>query len=291
MDGVAGGSAVLATGTAAGRITDGAAPLVGRHDALRVFGEALDASNAGSSQFLQLVGEPGAGKTRLLGELAAAAALRGLPALWGRAAEFEQQMPFGAVVDALDDHVEASLPGLAERLGRDTFGLLSTVLPSARAAAPGQDHPAAPGPGSDLTGRLQVYRGMRRLLEDLADPHGLALILDDVHWADNASVELLDYLVRHPPRGRVLVAIAYRPAQASARLAALLGSAVAHGREVPVGPLTFAEATELLGPGMSRSRCQVLHQASGGNPFYLEALARMDQQAQLTTGGSDGSGL
>ncbi|HEX9034806.1 MAG TPA: helix-turn-helix transcriptional regulator, partial [Streptosporangiaceae bacterium] len=47
----------------------------------------------------------------------------------------------------------------------------------------------------------------------------------------------------------------------------------------------------LLGPGMSRSRCQVLHQASGGNPFYLEALARMDQQAQLTTGGSDGSGL
>ena len=166
-----------------------------------------------------------------------------------------------------------------------------SVLPALRAASPGPAGPAASGPGSDLTGRYRVYRAMRRLLEDLADPHGLVLILDDVHWADNASVELLDHLVRHPPRGRVLVAIAYRPAQASARLAALLGSAAGPGREVPVGPLTLAEAEELLGPGLSRSRCQALHEASGGNPFYLEALARMEQHAQLTTAGDDGSEL
>src|SRR5690242_16595542 len=94
----------------------GAAPLVGRLDALRVFGEALDASGAGTFQFLVLVGEPGAGKTRLLGELAAAAADRGLAAGWGRATEIEQELPFGVVVSALDYQVEASLPGLAERL-------------------------------------------------------------------------------------------------------------------------------------------------------------------------------
>ena len=132
---------------------------------------------------------------------------------------------------------------------------------------------------------------MRRLLEDLATPHGLVLILDDVHWADNASIELLDHLVRHPPRGRVLVAIAYRPAQASARLAALLASATTRGRQVRVGPLTLAETQELLGPGLSRPRCRALHEASGGNPFYLEALARMDQQAPLTPDGLDGSEL
>ena len=77
------------------------------------------------------------------------------------------------------------------------------------------------GPGSDLTSRLRVYRAIRRLLEDLAAPDGLVLILDDVHWADSASVELLDHLVRHPPRGRVLIAIAYRPAQASAAASGL----------------------------------------------------------------------
>src|SRR6202035_2890158 len=121
--------------------------------------------------------------------------------------------------------------------------------------------------------------------------HGLVLIVDDVHWADSASVEWLDHLVRHPPRGRVLVAIAYRPAQASPRVAALLGSAAAHGREVPVSPLTLAEAQELLGPGVSRSRCQALHEASGGNPFYLEALAGMELGAELMTASDDGGEL
>ncbi len=269
---------------------DGAAPLVGRLDALSAFEEVLGTSSAGSFQFLLLVGEPGAGKTRLLDELAAAAARRGLVTRRGRAAEFEQELPFGAVVDALDVEMEALLPELAERLGAETSALLATVLPAMRTLSPGQAPLSGPGPASDLTSRLDVYRAMRRLLEDLAVPDGLVLILDDLHWADGASIDLLDHLVRHPPRGKVLVAIAYRPAQASARLAALLGSA-GHGREVPVGPLTFAEAAELLGPAMSRSRCQALHEASGGNPFYLEALARMDQQAQLTADSSSESEL
>ena len=112
-----------------------------------------------------------------------------------------------------------------------------------------------------------------------------------MHWADDASIELLDHLVRHPPRGRVLVAIAYRPAQASPRLVALLARATVHGRQVPVGPLTVAETEELLGPGLSRPRCHALHQASGGNPFYLEALARMDQPALLRIDEVDGSEL
>jgi len=291
MDGGADRPAAVKVSAAAGRKTKGTAPLIGRQDALSVFEESLDASSASSFQFLALVGEPGAGKTRLLGELADAAARRQLTTRFGRAAEFEQELPFGVVVDALDDQVEVSLPGLAERLGTETSALLATVLPAMRAFSPGLVPPVASSPGSDLTSRLRVYRAMRRLLEDLAVPDGLVLILDDVHWADSASIELLDHLVRHPPRGGVLIAIAYRPAQAPARLGALLGSADAHGREVPVGPLTLAETEELLGPGTSGPRCQALHVASGGNPFYLEALARMDQQAQFATGSEDDAEL
>ena len=149
MGGGADRPAAVRASAVAGRTTD-AAPLVGRREALHVFGDALDASSGGSFRFLSLVGEPGAGKTRLLGELAAAAAARDLASLWGRAAEFEQEMPFGVVVDALDDHVEASLPGLALRLGAETSGLLAAVLPSLRAAAPGPGGPAS-GPGSDPT--------------------------------------------------------------------------------------------------------------------------------------------
>src|SRR5690242_10083724 len=106
---------------------DRGTPLVGRRDALHAFADALAESSAGAFCFLSLVGEPGAGKTRLLGELAAAAAGRELPVLWGRAAEFEQEMPFGAVIDALDDHVEAALPDLVTRLGAETSGLLASA--------------------------------------------------------------------------------------------------------------------------------------------------------------------
>ncbi|WP_279473324.1 helix-turn-helix transcriptional regulator [Actinomadura darangshiensis] len=244
-------------------------PLVGRRNVLRVFEEALDATAADAFRFLALVGEPGAGKTRLLNELSDAADARKLATLAGRASEFEQEMPFGAVVDALDDHLEEH----AGDLGAGTVRLLGPVFP-ALAAFLGGDEAGAPA-GAPVP-RYQLYRAVRRLLEDVAAPSGLVLILDDVHWADNATIELLDHLVRHPPRARVLIAVAYRPAQASARLAALVQDSLraAGGHRLSVGPLTQDEVRELLGPGVSGARCSELYNASGGNPFYLEALAR-----------------
>ncbi|MEW2353938.1 AAA family ATPase [Spirillospora sp. NPDC029432] len=280
--------------------TDGA-PLVGRREALRVLDAALDAAIGGSFRFLALSGDPGAGKTRLLGELAAAAGGRALPVLAGRAAEFEQQMPFAALVDALDDQLEERRPELDPATAR----LLSTVFPAlAGTAAEAQDVPAAvpaggtskvptlpavpaatarteatadaaAGDGGALgVARYQLHRAVRHLLERLAAGTGLVLLLDDVHWADDASIELLGYLVRHPPRARVLIGVAYRPAQASPRLATLVDVAGEHGVSVTADPFTEAEVERFLGPGVARSRCQALYEASGGNPFYLEALAR-----------------
>ncbi|NYD51386.1 DNA-binding NarL/FixJ family response regulator [Actinomadura luteofluorescens] len=249
-------------------------PLVGRRDVLRVFEESLDATAADAFRFLALVGEPGAGKTRLLTELSNAAEARKLATLAGRASEFEQEMPFGAVVDALDDHLEDH----AGDLGRGTVRLLGPVFPALAASLSDGEDAGPPGsaPVATPVARYQLYRAVRRLLEEVAAPSGLVLILDDVHWADNATIELLDHLVRHPPRARVLIAVAYRPAQASARLAALVQASLRDegGHRLTVKPLTQAEVAEMLGPGVSGARCSELYRASGGNPFYLEALAR-----------------
>ncbi|WP_395106816.1 AAA family ATPase [Actinomadura sp. SCN-SB] len=280
-------------------------PLVGRRDALRVLDGALDSVTGGSFRFLALSGDPGAGKTRLLGELAEAGASRGLRVLAGRAAEFEQQMPFGALVDALDDQLEERRPDLDPATTR----LLSTVFPALTGTAgggapamapagalsamtagghgtsssngdttvlPAHEHRPDPAPETLGVARYQLHRAVRHLLEELADDDGLVLLLDDVHWADDASVELLGYLVRHPPRAKVLIGVAYRPAQASPRLAGLVDVAGEHGVSVTAEPFTIEEVEEFLGPGTSRSRCQSLYEASGGNPFYLEALARKD---------------
>ncbi|WP_202421263.1 helix-turn-helix transcriptional regulator [Actinomadura rayongensis] len=256
-------------------------PLVGREAALRELDAALDALGGGAPRFVALAGEPGAGKSRLLIELSEAGRARGLTVLAGRSAEFEQEMPFGAVVDALDDHLEDHAP----ELPASATALLATVFP-ALAAAPGaglgEAAPATP------VGRYHLYRSVRHLLEQLAGGRGLVLILDDVHWADDATIELLDHLVRHPPRGRVLIALAYRTAQASPRLAGLVQAAVggATGRSITVGPLSQAEVTRLLGAWVPAQRCAELYRLSGGNPFYLEALAR--SREPLMIGGREG---
>ncbi len=290
-------------------------PLVGRRDALDAMRGALAASGRDGFRFLTLAGDPGAGKTRLLGELAAMAAGLGRATMWGRAAEFEQMMPFSPLVDALDDHLEARHSEVAEALGTDESRLLSTVFPAlaqrhhtehatGRAPDPGTEHgirpwpdhgadhgpghmpvsggpgragePAVPGQERGLA-RYRLYRAVRRVLDTLSGPGGLVLILDDVHWADESSLEFLDHLTRHPPAGPVLLAVAFRPAQAPPRLAALPLAAGARAHEIAVGPLSPLEAEELLGARVGKGRGRALYEASGGNPFYLEALARMEE--------------
>jgi DNA-binding CsgD family transcriptional regulator/tetratricopeptide (TPR) repeat protein len=239
---------------------------------LRSFARVVEATCAGEFQFLAVVGEPGVGKTRLMGELAALAGEHGLTTLWGRAAEFEQIMPFSALVDAVDDHLESCRARIAGRLGAGQGRLLATVFP---ALAAGGEDDLGLEEHADLSGivRLRLYRALRQLVDELAAPDGLALLLDDVHWSDPGTAEFLDHLVRHPPRGKVLVAVAYRPAQAPPRVAALVPAA--DGQQVTVAPLSPAEVAEFVGPGVTRARRRALYEASGGNPFYLDALTRM----------------
>jgi DNA-binding NarL/FixJ family response regulator len=239
---------------------------------LRTFERDVDAAVAGTFQFLGIVGEPGSGKTRMLRELAAVAARRGFTTLWGRATEFEQELPFGVLVDALDDHLEES--GVPDDLGGAPAEMLATVFPALAAVLPGGH-----GLDADLTGlgRYRFYRTVRQLIGKLAEPSGLVLVLDDLHWADDGSVEFLDHLARHPPRGRVLVAVAYRQAQASPYLIALAEN---YARQTAMPPLTLGEVEEFLGARVSRSHCRTLHEVSGGIPFYLDALARMDEWTQ-----------
>ncbi|MFG1861754.1 helix-turn-helix transcriptional regulator [Microbispora bryophytorum] len=263
-------------GRTAGPVVTGmSVPLVGRRDALTALRGAMAASHRDGFQFLALAGEPGAGKTRLLGELAAMAGENGFTALWGRAAEYEQMLPYSALVDALDDHLDARREEVVRTVGSGQATLLSGVFPGlAAGGAPAGDEPALADDRSGLA-RYRLYRAVRHLVGALAEPTGLLLVLDDVHWADDGTLEFLDHVVRHPPAGPVLMAVAYRPAQAAPRVATLAAAAGPRGHEVVVGPLSAAEVRQFLGPDVSRGRGTALYEASGGNPFYLEALARM----------------
>ncbi len=191
-------------------------PLVGRRDVLNDLRGSLDAIVSGQFRLLALVGEPGAGKTRLLAELEKLAEERNCLTLWGRAAEFEQVMPFSALVDALDGHLESV---------ENDDPLLASVFPALGATAEPSDDVSA-------LARYRLYRAVAQLLTRIARPKGLVLVLDDVHWADEATIEFLDHVSRHsPPRRRSWSWWPTGRKQAPPRLA--LG-----GSRVTIGPLS-----------------------------------------------------
>ena len=151
-----------------------------------------------------------------------------------------------------------------EALIGERVGELARVLPSAA--------PAGAGAGGLQDERFQAYRAVRALLQRLAMGQPVVLMLDDVHWADDASLELIAHLLRRPPPAPVLVALAFRAGQVPNSLLAALDQAGRDGlvSEIVLGPLSEAEADALLGtPALP-----AVYRQSGGNPFYLEELAR-----------------
>lgn len=232
--------------------------LVGRGAALRAIDRALSALGKRRGGALRVAGEPGIGKTRVLAELAARADARGFVVLDGRAAEFEDDLPFGAFVDALDDDLRAR--GRLAQFDPAALPYLSGIFPAL--TQPGGE-PAPPV----LEERFRSHRAVRALLAQLALNEPLVLVLDDVHWADPASAELLGYLLAHPPAGPVLLAVGYRPAQLCERLRSAL-EAQAGIEVIELGPLSRDDARTLVGMELS----EAAYVESGGNPFYLLEL-------------------
>ncbi|MFI5801140.1 BTAD domain-containing putative transcriptional regulator [Streptomyces sp. NPDC051677] len=244
--------------------------LVGRAAELTVLDGAIEDALAGAPGVVEVVGEPGIGKTRLLGELGERARQRGFVSLAGRSVEFDRA-PYGAFVDALDDHLgDVDFRGLRQDGSPSgALALLSTVFPALSDRFP-------TGPDPVTVERYWFHRAVRTLLETLSTAGGVVLSLDDLQWTDDGTVELIDHLIRHPPRTPLLLALSYRPRQAPPRLAAALARAETEGRvaRVELGPLSPAEGAELCGARTDHWRFRRLYEASGGNPFYLEALTR-----------------
>jgi len=235
--------------------------LVGRAAEFAVLAAVLDRLNPyahTARPIVHIVGEPGIGKTGLLAAFRSRCAERGVPMLLGRATEFEAHAPFAAVIDALDEPIADA------RLDPDIAAELAEVFPSLDAPTPARN-----------TERHRLFRSVRSALESLATPRGLVVAFDDVHWADQATLDLLRYLARRPPAGPVQLVLAFRPRQLDpAVVAELAGPVVADVERIDLRPLTRTDADTLLGVGVSASRRRELYAASGGNPLYLTELAR-----------------
>ena len=127
------------------------------------------------------------------------------------------------------------------------------------------------------TERFRAHRAVRALLEDRGRERPLALLLDDLHWADEASLELVLHLLRRPPESAQLLVFAARPGAAAQRLLeAALG---APGWEpLTLAPLADADAVRLLGGVADPELRRRIVADAGGNPLFLRELARSGRE-------------
>jgi len=249
-----------------GRVHD---PILGRQTEIDLLRNELTEAEAGRPRFVVVSGEAGIGKTRLLDELVAIADEDGFLTLRGRGSEFDTERPFGLYADALDAYLASLQSSALERLETDRLGALAAVFPSLHRLDQAVEYPAT------VNERFRAYQAVRDLLERLAARRPLLLVLDDMHWADGASLELTSYLLRKPPQGEVLVAMALRLGQGGPPVSAAIGPyyGMPHVQSLDLRPLDLEAVKELV-IGAGNIDLGELLRLSGGNPFYALQLAR-----------------
>jgi class 3 adenylate cyclase len=178
--------------------------LVGRERELDLLEDALIASNRGRGQVVVIAGEAGVGKTRLVNALRVSAARAGTAVMSGSCSEADLTLPYMPFVEGIGNYL-ASVDGerIKTRLGPATRRQLGHLFPQLELSPP--DEVGDPGQA-----RMRLYEALLTLLQFAAEQRGLLLILEDLHWADASTRELLDYLARRVRRSRILILGTYR---------------------------------------------------------------------------------
>lgn len=265
-------------------------PLVGRERELEQVRDALAAVTSGRGGVLLVTGEAGIGKSRLLLDARA-----GYDGLWleGRCVSYGESLPYWPFRDLLREWLGAALddPELRVRVGlrravSELFGSRELeIYPYLCSLLGITPEPEAAARLADLSPEALQYRTfevVEELLAQLARERPLVVILDDLHWADTTSVQLVERLLQIGERAAVLLVLAQRDERdhPSWRIRELAARAVPHlFTEIPLEPLSGNAQRELLeatiGAGtLPHEVEEKVLAAAEGNPFYLEELLR-----------------
>jgi DNA-binding SARP family transcriptional activator/tetratricopeptide (TPR) repeat protein len=240
--------------------------LVGRADQLRQLRSAWNAAAGGTPGLILVVGEAGIGKTRLVDELARIAATTGGTVLSARCYATEHSLFLQPVVEALATVVRTMPPAQLLDLVGDQGPALSRLLPDAAAIlgpAPGRrDSP-------DLE-RRRAFEAITALVRGLADRAPVLVYLDDLQNAGRSTIELLHYLARHTPNGRMLVVGTVRGEEAVGVLDPLAD--VATGLEL--GPLPPEAVARLAVAAGQAGQADAIMRRTRGHPLFVVETLR-----------------
>ena len=232
---------------------------VGRARELELLTARLVDARGGRGQLVLVSGEPGIGKTRLAGELGRHAEAMDVPLGWGRASEDEGSPPYW-IFRQLSSSTGRAMPGWL----------------TGRAAG-----------GGSAEARFEAFEALADDLRAAAEAAGLLVVLDDLQWADAASLALLVHLARGTGRSRLMIVAMYRDTETTGR-EALSSALSALAREsnlsrIRLVGLTRTEVerqlTLITGTCVPPELAVLVSQRTGGNPFFVSELGRLAGEA------------
>lgn len=247
---------------------------VGREAELAALREAWKAAVGGSRGLVVLGGEAGAGKTRLVSHFAAEAHRDGAVVLWGRATE-GPILSYEPIVAALRTVLRTVSLEAQRRVvdGRPALGLL---VPDLDTIVPGSEV-TRPELGME---RFVIYETVAELLESESDEWPLLFVLDDLQWADELSLQLIDHVMRHDRSARLLLVGTMRslPAVPAPAVDDFLAAAQRDGMltRVDLTGLDVPEVATLLresGWVDAQAAAEPIHRATDGNALFVTELA------------------
>ena len=272
-------------------------PLVGRVGERAALLSALQSAVQGRGGYALIEGDAGVGKSRLVGEVVAGAEWRGFQVGVARATS-KITSPYQIVRDALAPLLTPlRVAQLAELVEPVWLSAVASILPTLAEHLPDLG-PLAPLEHHEEQRRL--WDGLARCLSGLASVTPLLLVLEDIHWADEATLAAFEHLVPSLPANRAFIVLTYRTAEARER-AVVWETLDGLDRALPplrlhLAPFELAETAGLLERALGAAvetgsrfaaMAERLHQEMGGNALFLvESLKSLVEQGDLVL--SDG---
>jgi class 3 adenylate cyclase len=277
------------------------ADLIGREEELGKLLDALRAMKQGRGQMVTIIGEAGVGKSRLVADLHEHALADSTTApLWleGRSLDVSMGVSYWPFLDMLRAHLGwtleddearraerlvAALQRLVDQAAIDDarFREIAPVLADLLLVDLGENWPT-PAPVSPDQARQQTFTALRDVILALARPSGFVLVLDDLHWSDSLSLDVVSLLMDAITLAPLLLICVYRP-QPEHRVAHLAINAVRRcaGRytEIQVRELTPHQSRDLINAllgvrDLPTELSDLILEKAQGNPFFVEEVIR-----------------
>jgi class 3 adenylate cyclase/tetratricopeptide (TPR) repeat protein len=247
--------------------------LIGRQAELERIAQTVRQAEGGSGRLVLLAGEPGVGKTRLAQDVTLQLRNRGFLIAAGACYEARQATAFAPFMELLSG-IYATAPTSIRAVTARRWPYLAKLLPGEDIKVPALD-------GSDEKERL--FWAVTSFLQTVAAEVPVALLLDDLHWADGSSLELLQHLARHTRANRVFVLGTYRDVEVGRRhpLEATLRELRRQelAEKIAVSRLDRADTSSFVASSfetaeISSEFAELLYQRTDGNPFFLQQVLR-----------------